>query len=225
MLAVVVHHRVVERVDALEIFGIEHVLGAGAVDGLGAEIGLEQPQDRPQHRHAGQAELAAFALPALDQVFFEQRIEHQPRRFGDFGQHMIELLLRAHHRVKMLDRRHIGVLRGRRARDRDQRFAGRVGNQMQMEITGIGHCMAAGWRVDCWGEGHGFSRRASSGRGELLNSIHIADLREDARPLSRVQAAACGQAVWGQRGINAAKSRSKTTVLLWTAVMPDNAGF
>ena len=37
----------------------------------------------------------------------------------------------------MLDRRHVGVLRRGRARDRDQRFAGRVRDQMQMEIMPV----------------------------------------------------------------------------------------
>ena len=46
VLAVVVEHRVVERVDAVEIFGVEHVLGAGAMDRFGTEIGLEQAQHR-----------------------------------------------------------------------------------------------------------------------------------------------------------------------------------
>ena len=49
MLAVVVEHRVVQRFDALEIFGIEHVLGANTMRRLGAEIGLEYAQDRTQH--------------------------------------------------------------------------------------------------------------------------------------------------------------------------------
>ena len=40
MLSVVMEHRVVERIDALEIFGIERVLGADAVRRFGAEIGL-----------------------------------------------------------------------------------------------------------------------------------------------------------------------------------------
>ena len=45
----------------------------------------------------------------------------------------------------MLDRRHIGVLRRGRARDRDQRFAGRVGDQMQMKVAGVSAiCIAAG---------------------------------------------------------------------------------
>jgi hypothetical protein len=72
-----VEHGVVERIDALEIFGIEYVLSAGAVDGLSAKIGLKQPQHRSQHRHTGQAELAAFCFQRGNQVFLEQRVEHQ----------------------------------------------------------------------------------------------------------------------------------------------------
>ena len=92
----------------------------------------------------GSAEIAAFLFQRLDQVFLEQRVEHQAGRLGDLGQHMVELLLRAHHRVKMLDRRHIGILRRGRARDRDQGFTGRIGNQMEMEITGVGHLYSGG---------------------------------------------------------------------------------
>ena len=58
-----------------------------------------------------------------------------PGAFLDLGQHPVELLLGAHQRIDVLDRRHLGVLRGRRARDRGQRLAGRVGHQMQMEIA------------------------------------------------------------------------------------------
>src|ERR1700716_1132154 len=62
-LAVVMQHRVIERVDALEVFRIEHVLGAHPVGRLGAEIGLEQPQHRTQDRQAGQGGVARFLLP------------------------------------------------------------------------------------------------------------------------------------------------------------------
>ena len=58
-----------------------------------------------------------------------------PGAFLDLGQHAVELLLGAHQRIDVLDRRDIGVLRRRRARDRDQRLAGRVGDQMQMEVV------------------------------------------------------------------------------------------
>ena len=66
-LAVVVHHGVVERVDPLEVFGIEDVLRADLMGRFGAEIGLEQPQHRPEDRQTGQAELAALVLQPVDQ--------------------------------------------------------------------------------------------------------------------------------------------------------------
>ncbi len=64
MLAVVVQHRVVERIDALEILGIERVLRADAVRGLGSQIRLQELQDRAQNREAGQAQLAAVSFSA-----------------------------------------------------------------------------------------------------------------------------------------------------------------
>jgi hypothetical protein len=62
VLAVVVQHRVVERVDALEIVRVERVLRADAMRGLGSQIRLQQLQHRPQNRQAGQAQLAAVFL-------------------------------------------------------------------------------------------------------------------------------------------------------------------
>ena len=48
MLAVVVHQRVIQRIDAAEIFRVEGVLAADARRRLGAEIGSEQAEDRAQ---------------------------------------------------------------------------------------------------------------------------------------------------------------------------------
>ena len=55
------------------------------------------------------------------------------------GQRKVELLFRAHHRIEVFDRRHICVLGRCRARDRYQGFARRIGYQVEMEITGLGH--------------------------------------------------------------------------------------
>ena len=64
LLAVIVQHRVVERIDAAEIFGIERVLRADFVGRFGAEISLEQVQHRPEDRQARQAERRGISLPA-----------------------------------------------------------------------------------------------------------------------------------------------------------------
>ena len=62
MLAVIVQHREIQRVNSLEILGIEHMLGADPMNRLGTEIGLKHTQDRAQDRHTGQSELTAFFL-------------------------------------------------------------------------------------------------------------------------------------------------------------------
>ena len=48
LLTVIMHHRVVERIDAAEIFGIERVLRADFVGRFRAEISLEQVKYRPE---------------------------------------------------------------------------------------------------------------------------------------------------------------------------------
>jgi len=104
MLAVVVQHGVVEGIDALEILRVERVLRTDAVRGLGPQVGLQQLQDRPQNRQAGQAQFTAVLFKPAQQLVIEQRIEHDAWRFLDLGQDSIELLLRAHQRIDMFDR-------------------------------------------------------------------------------------------------------------------------
>ncbi len=55
MLAVVMQHRVVERVDSLEVLGIERVLRADAMRGLGPQVGPQQLQHGAEDRQARQA--------------------------------------------------------------------------------------------------------------------------------------------------------------------------
>ncbi len=157
-------HRVIERVDALEVFRIEHVLGADPVGRLGAEIGLEQPQHRTQDRQAGQAELARFLLQPPDQVGLEQRVEDDARLGLDLGQHAIELPVGAHGRIDVLHGVNGGILRGRGARHGHQRLAGGVGDEVEMkEARGLRWHRTALWKTRYrWGEGHALAARAST---------------------------------------------------------------
>ena len=150
VLSVVVQHRVVQRIDALEIFGVERVLCADARLALAAEIRLEQLQHRTQDREIRHAEIAAGLLQPRREFLFEQRVEHDARRSLDLDQHAVELLVRAHQRMHVLDRRHAGVLGRGRARDRDQGLAGGVRDEMQMEVTGTAmrHGITAARPVD-----------------------------------------------------------------------------
>ena len=84
-------HRVVQSIDPLEIFGIEHVLRADTLGRFRTEIGAEQLQHRPEDRQAGQTEILAALFELLHQIRLEQRVEHDAGRLLDLRQHPIEL--------------------------------------------------------------------------------------------------------------------------------------
>jgi hypothetical protein len=144
LLTVVVEHGVVERIDAAEVFGIERMLSAHFVGGggLGAQIGLEKVQHRAEDRQARQAELTAFCFQAADQAVLKQCVENDSGRFLEIDQRPIKLLLGPYQRMDMLDRQDFGVLRRRRPADRDQGFAGRVRDQVEVKIA---RCLRHWW--------------------------------------------------------------------------------
>jgi hypothetical protein len=124
VLPVIMHHGVIQRVDALEIFGVEHVLRADAACSSGAKIRLEQLHHRADDRQARNIHLLAFGFQPLHQILLQEREQHDAGRFLDLVQHALELLLAPHQRIDMLHGADIGVLRGYRARHRNQRFSG-----------------------------------------------------------------------------------------------------
>ena len=132
-LAVVMLHGEVQRVDAAEIFGIEHVLRADPPASRRAEIGLEDGQHRLQHRHAGQPHRRAALVDPPRQRLVDHRIEHDARFLLYVLEHLHQLLLGADQRKDVLDRTRVLVLRRNRAPGGEQRLAGRVGDQMKVE--------------------------------------------------------------------------------------------
>src|SRR5262249_57854861 len=75
----------------------------------------------------------------------------------------IELVVGAHGRIDMLDRMDGGILGGGGARHRDQRLAGRVRHEMEMEEACVpGRHRDGLWKtVDRSGEGHVAAASAS----------------------------------------------------------------
>ena len=65
----------------------------------------------------------------------DQRVEDDPRRLLDLPQRLLDLRLVAHQRMQMLDRMGVLVLRGDGAADADQRLAGGVGNEVEVEVA------------------------------------------------------------------------------------------
>src|SRR5262249_43161755 len=101
----------------------------------GPEIGLKQAEHRTQNIEIGHSELSALLLEPLGELAIEQCVEDDPRCRLHLAEHAIELPRATNQRVNMLDRRNRGVLRGRRTGDGDQRFAGRVGDEMKVKIA------------------------------------------------------------------------------------------
>ena len=134
-LTVIAHHAEIERVDPLEIIGVEHVLRAGARRGVLSEVGFEQRQDWSQDRQARRARCFAAFFKPLRKIGIDQRKENDSGRVLDLGNHPIELGRGAHQRIDMFDRGDALILRRGGARGGDQRLAGRVRDQMKMEIA------------------------------------------------------------------------------------------
>lgn len=79
MLTIIMHHRVVQRVDAFEVFSIQDMLRTDAMLSLRAEIGLEQLQHRTDDRQAGKVYLLALAFELSHQFWLQQREQHDTR--------------------------------------------------------------------------------------------------------------------------------------------------
>ena len=98
-------------------------------------------------------------LQPLHQLLLKQRIEHNARRFLDLGQHAVELLLGPHQ-----DRHAPPAAPGTARsppRDRGQRLAGRIGDEVKVEIAAGMMRHKGGTSCDFLGGGHGRRRSAS----------------------------------------------------------------
>ncbi len=134
-VAVVVGEGEVHRVDALEVLGVQHVLGARPGRLLRAEVGLQKVVDRLQHREAGRTRFPRRHLEPLAEIAPHQGVEHEARRRPDLRDHPFELGGRAHQRVDVLDGRDAFVLRRRRPADIDERLARGIGDEMEMKVA------------------------------------------------------------------------------------------
>ncbi len=135
MLPVIVQHRVIERVDALEIFGIERVLGADAMAGLGAEIGLQQlrapaPESTGRARSDRGRSFPA-ARPDRPRAGCRARSRVLPRSRPARGQAASVYAPADRHAPPASP----WCIARSRPRHRGQRLAGRIRNEMQMEVA------------------------------------------------------------------------------------------
>ena len=132
-LPVVVHHRVVEGVDAPEIIGIERMLAADPARFLNLQVRLEDGEDRIENIHARHAMVPADAFQPVDLIVSDEGIENDTRSGFDLGQDAVELPVGTDKRIDVFYRLDVLVLGERGARNGHQRLAGGIRNQVQME--------------------------------------------------------------------------------------------
>ena len=129
----------------------------------------------------GEPDASQPCLKPVGKVGIDQREKDDSWRVLDLGNHAIELGRCAHQRIDMLDRSDPLILRSSSARSGDQRFAGRVRNQMKMEIAaaqrGPQRSIATGYnqRRGMW---TGVENRTAQPRreppqpGDVVSTIH-----------------------------------------------------
>jgi hypothetical protein len=99
------------------------------------EVGLEQRQYGLKDGQARRARSLTACLKSVGKVGIDERKENDSGRILDLGNNSIQLGRSAHQRIDMFDRSDPLILRGSGPRGRDQRFAGRVRNQVKMEVA------------------------------------------------------------------------------------------
>ncbi len=133
MLPIVVQHGKIKRIDAAKIVGVERVLAAHPRRCFGPEIVLEKTEYRPQDRQAGQAQLAAAGFQLGREILVDECVKNNAGIGFHFRKRVAQLFLIADQRKYVLDRGHGRILGGGGAAHGEQRLAGRIGNQMQVE--------------------------------------------------------------------------------------------
>jgi hypothetical protein len=175
------------------------MLRPGSRRGVLSEVGFEQRQYWLEDGQAGRARCFAAFLKPFGKIRIDERKEDDPRCVLDLADHAIDLGRRAHERIDMFDGSDALILRRRGSRGRNQRFAGRVRDQMKMEVTAA-QCGPQGSIADGYNE-----------RRRLWTGVEIGRVRCDSRP-TRVKARSTSH------------SRSNREKIDGVAIRPMNCG-
>ena len=132
-----------DGVDAGEISGVERVLAPRPPLRFLAEHSGQGMRYRIEDGDRGDAAAARLLLELAADIAVHQRKEDEARPPLDIVEHTVEMPFRAHHRPEMLQHFDMVELGEAGLGDQLQRLSGRVGNQVDVEISrkarGIGH--------------------------------------------------------------------------------------
>ena len=102
--AVVVRDRVVDRLDPIEIGGVERVLTARPADRLLAEQARQRADHRIERGDRVEPHGVTSRLEPSTHRRVDQGVDDEAGLGGDLVQHAIEMAFGSHHRPEMLDR-------------------------------------------------------------------------------------------------------------------------
>ena len=133
-LAVVVGDGVVQRLDAVEVVGVEGVLGADPVGELGAEIAAEAAVRGSSAAMQGISSSRQPASSCAAQLAVDDGVQDHAGRLLDLLQHPVQLPGRADQGVDVLDRQHVVEAGADRLGDGVQRLSRGIGDEMDVEV-------------------------------------------------------------------------------------------
>ena len=136
-------YRVVQSLDAIEIIGIQSMLGAHPGGELGPKIPTERSSEWIQSADTGCHQPSTTIFQHGAQVSINNRMDHHSWAVLDLAQDALKLSGGPDQRINMLDGQNSIKARADGLGDRIQRFSCRVRNEMHVKIdcesAGCGH--------------------------------------------------------------------------------------
>src|SRR5690606_24608610 len=137
--AVIMGDGELDRVDPREIGRIEGMLAPGAALGRLAAHGGERVEHRIEHRYRMNAASPALLFERTANLRIDDRVEDDARAPLDILEDAFEMAFGADHRPQVANRADIVELREPGGPDHVERLAGRIREQVQVELARLGH--------------------------------------------------------------------------------------
>ena len=134
-LTVVMRHGEIERVDPLEVVGVQRMLSRHLRRGLGVEILRQYCNDGIEDRHARDSQGLAVLFKMLADFRVDKGEQDDAGLLFDLAQCAIELRRSPDQCIDMGNRPEVGILGGRGLCHGIECFTRRIGDEVKMVIT------------------------------------------------------------------------------------------